>query len=237
MEYLRGWRVWTRDPDRWSKLGVATLLLFSTAFVPVLGQLVLGGWLALALRRAVFGKDELPRLDLKFDYLGKLVGLGLRPFLAQLLWSLPAIVLCSALACFGAMVPAFVRVSDNPDWMPIAILVGVGLIFVLLVPIVILAQVAVLRASLMDELGPAVEMRGVFRMTRILLKELVVGHLILIPAAFVLALLGLVACYFGIFPVAVITNLVFTYWYAELYAAYLKKEGEPLAIGAVDVES
>ena len=74
MEYLRGWRAMRQDPQWTNKVLIASVLALSAMCIPVFGQLVLTGWAALMLRRAVSGQDSpLPRMDFDFDYFMKLL--------------------------------------------------------------------------------------------------------------------------------------------------------------------
>ena len=100
MEYLRGWRAMRQDPEWLKKIGVGALVTLSGMCIPIVGQIVLVGWTSLILRRAVSGVDApLPRLDLDFDYLSKLLNVGFKGFLARLLWSLPVVVLVMGSFC------------------------------------------------------------------------------------------------------------------------------------------
>jgi hypothetical protein len=235
MEYFRGPRALLRDPDWKPKLGVASLLILSTMMIPVVGQLVLGGWLVIALRRAVQGQDHpLPRLELNMDYLAKLFGVGIKPFVAQLLYTLPLIAGVMVLYCVagGAFYAARASGSD-------AVLAIVGVVLAVLylggiLTMTIFMHVAVMRASLMDNLGEAVSPKAVFATVSVIKKELVVSSIVFMLIAMGIALLGMLACYVGIFPAAVVISLAQTYLHAELYRVYLEKGGAPLPIGALE---
>jgi hypothetical protein len=92
MEYLRGLRLMREDPQWMGKLGVACLLLLSSMMIPILGQVTFMGWKSLLVRRTVAGQETpMPRLDLDFDYLGKLLGPGFKSFIARMVWIMPVV--------------------------------------------------------------------------------------------------------------------------------------------------
>ncbi|MBZ0117263.1 MAG: hypothetical protein K8H88_09725, partial [Sandaracinaceae bacterium] len=107
--------------------------------------------------------------------------------------------------------------------------------FVGMIVVIPLANVAALRASLMDDLRAAIGFKAVRAMTRILLKDILVGSFVMTLVTMPLAMLGLALCYVGVFPAIVIISVMHTYFHAELYKIYLRKGGVPLAIGAIDV--
>ncbi len=242
MEYMRGWRALRQDPDWKRKIGVGSLLFFSSAFIPLAGQLALLGWLTLAARRAVQGNDTpLPDLRFDFDYLGKLLGIGLKPWVARVVWTMPAvfvmIVLITCMGVVGGVVAgATARDGGGPGIvMPILMLAAYALAFGVMFFAQLFANVAGMRAMLMGEIGPAIRPGEVLRTTRLLAKELIVGHIVLGFISFGFILVGMLACYFGIFPAACVLSVIGAYYNAELYRAYLAKGGQPLPIAELDV--
>ncbi len=78
MDTLRGLKVFRDDPEWTSKMLVASVLLLSGMVVPIIGQVVVYGWLSLMVRGLVRGRPVSwsPPLRFDFDYLGKLFGPG-----------------------------------------------------------------------------------------------------------------------------------------------------------------
>ncbi len=245
MEYMRGWRAMRQDPDGSSKVGVACLLLLSATVIPIVGQVALMGWTTLMMRRAVSGQDTpLPELRLDFGYLGKLMGVGFKAFLAQMLYSLPLFaVLMVTFCCFyvgGVMVTVTAARSAGDPGVGGAGFLVVALIFMVLYPILMIVgslplHVALLRAELMDDISAAIRPKEVLGTTRMLFKELLIGNLVVGLLGFALVMGGLALCYIGAFPAAVVAMIISTYWRAEVYRVYLEKGGAPLPIGALDV--
>ncbi len=251
MEYLRGWRAMRQDPQWMGKVGVGTLLVLSAMCIPVVGQVVLLGWSSLMLRRAVSGVDApMPRLELDFDYLGKLLNVGFKGFLARLLWSLPAMLIGMVCGCGmyvamgGAVAAVGVGASAGGDvgaglggLGAICVMFGAfALFWVVIVAVSMPMQVAMLRAELSDDVNLAMRFKDVMAMTRLLAKELIVGYFVMSAIGMVGALFGLITLYIGLFPVIVVLTIIQTYYSAELYKVYLQKGGQPLPIGPLDVE-
>ncbi|HJL18818.1 MAG TPA: DUF4013 domain-containing protein [Sandaracinaceae bacterium LLY-WYZ-13_1] len=247
MEYLRGWRALRNDPEWGSKLITMSVILL----VPLIGALVLIGWAALMLRRAVSGQDApLPRMAFDMDYLGKLLQIGFKGYLAQLLWSLPITVLSMVFGCclyigMGGMVGA-VAAGGAAGGEAGAGLGALGalclfggffiaffaLIMVLAMPI----RIAVMRAELTDDLNSAMRFKDVVDTTKMLFKELLIGHFVMMLVQFVAMLFAICTLYLGLLPALVVLRIVHTYFSAELYQVYLQKGGQPLPVGPLDVE-
>jgi hypothetical protein len=110
-----------------------------------------------------------------------------------------------------------------------------------IVPILIIASslplnIATLRAELTDDIGSAMRMKDVFAMTRLMMKELIVGQIVMMMLGFgVMLPFGLITLGLGLYPAAIVMQVVQAYWLAEVYKRYLEKGGEPLPIGPLEV--
>lgn len=247
MEYLRGWRALRQDPTWMRKVGIGSVLFLSAMCIPIVGQVALLGWCTLMLRRAVSGQDApLPDLSLDFDYLGKLLGVGFKAFLARLVWSLPLIglvfvgYLCLVFGMMGAAAAGAAAGGESGAGLggmaAMCAMVGFMIVFPVLVMVGSFpVHIAMLRAELTDDVGGAMRPREVLAMTKLLFKELLIGSFVMSLIGMVAGMFGLVTLYIGLFPAAIIAMVIGTYWRAELYRAYLEKGGQPLPIGPLDV--
>jgi hypothetical protein len=251
MEYLRGWRALRNDPQWMGKVGVASLIILSAMCIPVVGQIVIIGWNALMLRRAVSGQDTpLPRMEFDFDYLSKLLNVGFKGFLAQLLWSLPLYVFGFGSVCciYAGMGGAFSLVAAGGAaggeagaaggmlgalCMMVAFFV---IYFAVLIAVVMPMQIAILRAEITDDVNAAMRLKEVFDTTKMLWKELAKGFFVMWLLGIAASFVAIFTLYIGLFPCIVILSVIQAYWRAELYQAYLQKGGQPLPIGPLDVE-
>jgi len=233
-----------------SKVGIGCVLVLSGMIIPVVGQVALLGWTSLALRRAVQGQDSpLPRLDFDFNYLGKLLGIGFKGFLARLIWSLPIMAIamlffCCAYAGMGAAVAGLSGGGNHSGddgavlglVMTIVMLVMYLLLFVVIMLLSLPIQIAMLRAELTDELNSAMKFGEVLAMTRMLLGDLIKGMIVMMLIGMAVGFVGVATCYIGLFPGVVVMAVIQTYWMAEIYKVYLQKGGTPLQVGPLDVE-
>lgn len=251
MQYLRGWRALRQDPDGTSKVMWACLLFLTMFCIPVLGQIVLTGWTGLMIRRAVSGQDApLPRLDFDFDYLGKLLMVGFKPFLAQMLWSMPMILIVLIFyACMGfgmfAMVGGIAAGAQAGSEAGAGLGAIVGMLIMLagwlvfmalIVLLSMLTIIVTLRVHITDDLNAAFKIRDIFKMTRTLMWELIAGGFVMYFLYMGIVFASAFTLYLLLPPGAVVMMIIMTYWQAELYRRYLEKGGEPLPIGPLVVE-
>jgi hypothetical protein len=251
MEYLRGWRVMREDPEWIGKMGVACLLILAAGCIPVVPTLMLYGWQGLMLRRAVSGQSSpMPRLDLDFNYLMKLLNGGFKVFLARMLWSMPVVAVAMVFVCcvYAGMIGSIgvIGAAGSEGGEGGALLGTLGTLCVFcvsmvlyLVLVVLLSmpmQIAVTRAELTDDLSTAMRFGEVMAMTKLMFRELLIGNLVMMGVSLVIAFFGIITFYLGLFPGMFVMVLIMTHWQAQLYQRYLDKGGAPLKIGPLDVE-
>ena len=233
MDYFRGFRVLRNDPDWTNKILVGSVLMMSAMVVPIVGQVVLTGWQALIIRRALRGDETLPRLDFDFDYLGKLFGTGFKGFIARFVWAMPITIIAVILfacsyAAFGVLVAQ--RGSDAP-WLGCCL----ASTYLIIVPLIMVAQlpaaVAGLRAELADDLNAGLKFREVLDFTKGMWRELVKGGLLLGLVSIPLSMVGMLVCCVGIFVVQVFLTVAWGHFLAQVYAEWVARGGEavPLA--------
>jgi len=246
MRYFRGFGVFFKDPEWGSKLLVGSLVVLSAMIIPVVGQVALLGWAALVTRRAIqdHGEGPLPRLDFDFGWLGKLVGIGFKPFLVNFLWRLPAMFLTFGLVfcMYFSMIAAAISGAESARHggshaggaAAGGVMVFIGIAFIVLIPILIAlqipAQAAMLRVEATDDLNAGMKFKEVLAMTKLVFKELLIGNFLIALVSIPLALVGMLLCYVGIFPVVVLLVVVQAHFMAQVYERYLEKGGEPLTI-------
>lgn len=247
MEYLRGLRRLREDPDWLSKIGVGSLILLTGAMIPFLGQIVLTGWGAVTVRRAVAGQEQpLPRLDLDFDHLGKLLGTGFKAFLAQMIWGIPAAVLivtgilCLYAGAIMTVVGGAAAGGDGGAAGGLAMLCAFGVGYPLLLLFAILvglpAQMAAIRAELTDDLNAALQFAGVLEMTKLVFRELVIGSLVLVFVQWVFMVGSMFLCGLPLLPAMVAMIVARAHFAAQLYELYLQRGGQPLELAHPPVD-
>lgn len=245
MEYLRGLRRLREDPDWLRKVGIGSLLLLSSLILPIVGQVIVFGWGALIVRRAVAGQQTpLPRLELEFDSLGRLFGTGLKVFLAFLIWGLPVgLVVGAGAIClqmsivFGSMVEP----AGAPAWTGVvavgAALVGLPVLAIVGLLLSLPAQMSMLRAELSDDLNRAMQFREVLDMTKKVLRELIVGSIILAVVQMVMVFASVLLCWLPLLPCLVAMTVARAHFASQLYELYLARGGSPLPMGPLDLDA
>ncbi|MDQ3037474.1 MAG: DUF4013 domain-containing protein [Myxococcota bacterium] len=233
------------DPDWLSKIGVGSLLLLSATFIPFLGQIVLTGWGAVTLRRAVRGNEQpLPRLDLDFDYLGKLLGTGFKALLAAMIWGIPAGLLigvgfvCLYAGMMMSIVGAASAGGETGTAFAAVCAMGVGFPLLMIFSIVLglPAQMAAIRAELSDDLNPALQFGEVLEMTKRVFRELVIGSLVLAFVQWLFVMGSLLLCGLPLIPAMVAMVVARAHFAAQLYELYVERGGQPIAVAQPAVD-
>ncbi len=252
MDYLKGYRVAREDPQWTNKIVVGSVILVTSMIIPLIGQLALLGWQALIMRRAVHGQDTpLPRLDFDFDYLGKLVGLGFKALLARFLWTLPVMVLVGGLVVcmyFGFIAVAVGGVAAAESGGDAgAAFGGLGAmccmfggyfgVIVLAMLAAIPASVAAMRAELTDDLNQAMKFGEVMQFTKANFGVLFKGTLIIGVVSWLLSMVGVLACFVGIFPVAILGMVAHGHFLAQVYMEHVQAGGATLPVAGPDIEA
>ena len=220
IDYLRGLHELKADPKMTEKLLVGSLLVLSTMIIPIVGQLALLGWQALIMRRVATHQQGLPRLDFDTDYLGKLVGFGFKGFLARMLWTIPLILLFVLFGCgYAGLVAAASSSRDLAEFLPFC-MCGAQLIFM---PIVFLAMlpaaVAGMRAELADDLKEGTNFKEVLNFTKVMLRPLLIGTIVISVVGAMLTFVGMLACGLGIFPAVVAMSVAQAHMMGQIYLA------------------
>ncbi len=251
MDYLKGYRVAREDPQWTNKIVVGSVILLSSMIIPLVGQLALLGWQALIMRRAIHGQDTpMPRLDFDFDYLGKLVGLGFKALLARFLWTLPVMVLlggafvCMYFGFIAVAVGGAAAASSGGDagaafggiGAMCCMFGGYAAMIVLAMVAAVPGSVASMRAELTDDLNQAMKFGEVMRFTKANFGVLVKGTLIIGVVNWLLSMVGALACFVGIFPVAILTMVAHGHFLSQVYLQHVQAGGEALPVAGPDIE-
>lgn len=243
MDYLRGFKVFRDDPEWTQKLLVGSVLFASSMVIPILGQVVLAGWASLAMRKAVRGDMSLPRLEFDMDYLGKLLGIGFKGFIARFVWQLPvmflsiALFLCMYFAMFAAIIAAAEGGGGGGGGGLIGCCVCGAVLFAY--PLMIIgmlpAIVASMRAELTDKLEAGLAFKEVLDFTKAMFSDLFKGSIIIWLASLPLVFIGIITCYIGLMPAVVVMTFAHAHFMAQVYEKWVAEGGEPLDVAAGEV--
>lgn len=233
MEYFRGFSVFFDDPDCVRNLLLASLLLFSSSFIPFVGQMIVIGWAGFIVRETVRGRlQPVPRLDFDVDLLLRQLELGFKMMVVRFAWSVvlffPLIVVwVVGLIAAGAFSSGG---SAGGGFVLLALLCGglltvawclVGGVFIWL---------AALRTAITGKLGDGFAVGVVLAMCRTLFGEAVLAAIVLAFAGIVLTALGVLLLFIGVFPATALVMVLQAHVGAQLYERWLDQGGDPLPI-------
>lgn len=244
VDLLRGFEVVTGDVEWPTKLGLF-LLVWA---IPLVGWVVVTGWLSYAARRAVAGLTPVllpPTTDVTtlLDYAAQ----GLKAIAVGLLWSLPAFVFTFAtVGClyFGVLA-SFISAALGAESTNGFSLAMVPL-FVCGVPVLVIAlgvvsallslpaTAAALRAELSGSFAEGLEVGGVYAMVRTVLRAWVVNVVLLVVLTWVGALVVNVVPVLGVIVLMFVMQIARVFAAVSLYEKYLARGGEPVPLGPME---
>lgn len=220
------------------KWGTNLLLGAVTSLIPVLGPMVLSGWL-ITIFWARGDDDEPSRLPaFDFQYFTKYMERGLWPFLVNLvagmvmsavmvpLWLVP--LLASGMLTNGhhrmqhaealTLVPLFGSMA--------VVYVGVMLAFsLILVPLT-------LRATLTQAFGPAFNVGFVREFVGLMWKELLLCGCFMFAMSLAMMVLTVITCYIGLFPSIPVMAFMWQHLLKQLYQIYRQRGGTPVPLSS-----
>lgn len=229
-DFVTPFRYLFDNPDA----GMNLLLASVSMLIPVVGPIVLLGWQGRILRALTLGKKpEVPRFD--FNQFVEYLKEGLLPFVINLLIVLPIVLVGIILAVLGAMGITFLTgQSRPPESFLIASFVMAGglLFFVLILVISIFTLSGMTRAFLTCDWGQTFEIGKIISYAKATWKSVLVVMLVLIPASFLILVVGMLALYVGIYPASILLNLAGIHLMGQIYRRYLEGGGEAIPVKA-----
>src|ERR1041385_637824 len=201
-----------------------TLLAGVCVFIPLVGPIVIKGWLLTGF----WGRDdERPEAfpDFDFNNFGKYLERGLWPFLVSLVSSL---VLGMALCVFIVPVVMLVSLLAPHDHSSASgcfgfLLFVVMMLFYLTLAVVLMVVLTplILRASLTQEFGAAFNLPFIKRFISLMWKETILASLFMFAASLVLAAVGAIILCIGMYFSMVPAYFCMVHLQKKLYALYL----------------
>lgn len=220
------------DNPRW---WFASLIVLLASYVPVLGHMVLMGYLSKVLEKFVTtGKDSYEDFD--FNKLGEYFKRGVYPFCTNIIISFCFLgILLSMMAIVGLAVFAFVGGSMKDDTVAILVIAGVGLLFMIIMFFSLLLNFIIVPATIAAALTQGFRYSFSFKFISGFVKRTWKEFLLVI--CFYI-LVSLVCLPILIIPGAVLVlyafmgPLMLMQWHIkwQLYKAYLEKGGEALPL-------
>ena len=168
-----------------------------------------------------------PYPDFSFDRFSEYLSRGIWPFLVRMIVGLVMSVATSMLMVLG-MVSIGAAATKSAA---LAVILGV-VFFVLYLGLAAALGIVItplyLRAGLSGDFGSAFSMEFFRDFLKRVGKELVLAELFLVATATLLTLVGLLACYVGIFPAMSLLMFALHHLDYQLYELYLERGGTPI---------
>ena len=213
------------------------LLAVVTLFIPVVGGLAMFGWHCEIMQR-LQRKHPQPIPEYSFSDLMVYVTRGVVPFAVQLVVSLPAALLVVGLVLVGFVTAAVAggasRSAGDPNFALIAVVcvVAVAAGSAVLALTAVCSHAAVTRAELTEDFGAALAIRPLMAYLKSMWLSTLGALLLFSVVTGVGSLAGLLCCYVGVFPVAIIMGVATVHLRHQLYCKYLARGGEAIDVKA-----
>ena len=234
MQYLYTFQFITESPGWMTNVLVCGLAMF----VPVVGPLVVVGWLFTVVeylhRRA---GPAYPDFD--FDKLGEYLGRGVWPFIVQLIvqavmMPVMMVLIYAPMICAGIMGAAMEEAGGDGAVIGLCMATGMFLMFGGVILFSVLAGMIItpmsLAAGLAQEIGPAFKVDFIKDFVGKMWKEMLLGFLFFMLASQVLSMVGLLLFCVGIIPVAAAVGMAYHHMLYQYYEIYLARGGKPIPL-------
>ena len=228
MRYFDAYRFAFESP----KWGIQLLIATVCQFVPIVGPMVLLGYLySVVEAKHRHGANQFP--DFNFDRLGAYLSRGAWTFLAQLVSTLPAFIL---------FIPVFIAIfvstavvgqsgSRNPPGFVIPLVIVGFLVFaIVMFAVQFLSIPIVLKAGLSQDFAAAFSLQYIRDFLSRVWKEQILAMLFLMVTAPFVALAGLLLLIVGIYPAATVIGFAQVHLHYQLYELYLQRGGTPIPL-------
>jgi hypothetical protein len=226
LEFLRMYNYVFENPNWLTNILLTALCML----IPVIGGLIAIGYQFEAVSMLLLTQGaRYP--DFNFNRFADYLLRGLWPFLVQLIASF--VLTPILLVTIGAPILMLVGVaSAAEDAMPFVLLIGIPVVVLVSIlfsiPVTMLLMPLMLRAGLAQDFAEGFNFGWAMDFLKRTWKEMFLGLLFLSVTAAVLGILGVLACYVGLFVVMPFVILAQAHLYYQLYVLYLSRGGTPV---------
>jgi hypothetical protein len=198
--------------------------------IPIVGPIALSGWMCEVQQRLIRRHpNPVPKID--FGDFGDYIRRGLAVFLTNLIVGVPIMLVIYFFAAalgFGAFAAG---AAANEPLIAVAVGVVGGLFFIIFaMAISVVVNAAQTRAELTEELGQALAFGQIMAYTKATFGVVLKKNIIFMFVGFGIVLLGMLACYFGLYPAMVVLQISAMHLRNQVYVDYLGKGGEPIPL-------
>jgi Protein of unknown function (DUF4013) len=228
---LRAYRFPYDNPNWFANVGFVTLCLFSTGFVPIIGQLIAIGYLFDVVEAMHRQGDDHSYPDFQWDRFVPYLARGGMVFLVQILLSMPLMAFMMA-GLVGVMITAGVTSSDEPNPVMIGVLLGIWLLVSCLAGVLTNLTLVplTLRVGLSQDLASAFSWSFVKDFIARVWRPTLLAGIFLFFSQFVVTLVGFAMCCIGFYVVMALPVFAQYHLYFQLYELYLERGGTPIPL-------
>jgi hypothetical protein len=196
--------------------------------IPIVGPLALGGWMCECHQRHIRRHpDPFPKID--FGDFGDYIKRGLAPFLVGLIVSLPLIFLFYMFGAGAAFGVIAVAGATNDPLITTLVAVAIGLVGLFLMMLIsVPMNAAQTRAELTEDFGQALSFGKIMSYAKATFGRVLIKNFIYFFVALGIILIGMLLCYLGIYPAAVVLQIASMHLRYQIYSDYLARGGEPI---------
>jgi hypothetical protein len=222
---------WT-GPNAWNNILFCGLCYLSTNVVPILGVIVIVGFLAEIHRRLVLRHPE-PYLRFDFADLGPYLSRGVIVFVMNIVMMLPLAVLgvVETFVFFGVMAAIGSGSASDAGTMLLGVFGAAAIVtFPILLVWYVLGNAATTRAELTGDFSKSLVLGKLWSFGAKTWKRVFVTGLLMSLIGFGLFMLGLIACFIGVFVALPILMIAGVHVRWQIYNEYLLEGGEPIEL-------
>lgn len=227
IEYLRMYQ-YVFENSNWM---MNVLLGAVCSIIPLIGPLVMIGY-QFEVVSTLLATQGQRYPDFNFNRFVEYLVRGLWPFLVNLLASLVVMPMFFILFGLPMMIVIGIGAAAGDDAAAVIVPVGLSLLGLIMIPLSALITLALvppqLRAGLAQDLAEGFNLGWATDFFTKTWREGFLALLFLIFTAGVLSILGLVACYIGLFVVLPVIFLAQAHMYYQLYLLFLSRGGTPV---------
>ena len=223
MRYIDSYR-FAFQSDNWQKN-----LLFASVcvLIPYVGMIVLWGYLFEITEFKHRHGDEEPHPDFDFNRFADYLKRGVWPFLVRLVLGLVTVPLVLVLYVGIFLVAIAEPPTSIVVMLAMATVVGLGLLTIALTVVTIPIY---FRAGFQQDFAAAFSLDYVKQFVRLTWRETILSSLFLAGSSFVLAVVGLLFCYVGVFPAMALIMFAQAHIEYQLYELYLRRGGSEIPL-------
>jgi hypothetical protein len=227
IEYFKTYTYFFEHPD-WAN----SLLMGSVCMlIPILNGILLAGYRYEIVEMKLRFPDQLyPKFD--FARFSQYLTRGIWPFLIDMIVQM-VLVVPLLLLFYGSMFAIFITMANNETAGVIVLAVVLPLVILFVLAISMLLSLVMvplyLRAGLSQDFGQAFKFDWIKDFLRKVWLPTLLMNLFLMVSGGMLAILGEMACFIGLFPaIFLLGGPVAGYAHYQLYRLYLARGGEPI---------